>query len=708
MADGTVELEIIADDSEFARKLDQLGDHAEGALGKGMDRAARTVESKSGSIASKVGGMLSAPFQALGDKAASMFPGLADRFSGLGEKAKAALDGIGGAAGKVFSGLGSLALKAGSAIAAGLGAGIAAIGKFAFDAYGEYEQLQGGAELMFGDGYDFIADRAANAYKTVQMSQNDYLRQVNGFAVGLRESLGGDSQAAALLADRIVTAEADIVSATGNSAEAVQNAFAGVMKGNYTMLDNLGLGITATKEGMQEVIDKMNEVNGTSYSIDNLADVQSALIDYVEYVGMAGYASMEGATTIQGSVASMKGAWENFLAGLADPDADLGALAGNLVGTVTNAAGTIVPAFVRAVAGAATELPGAIAELAPVLADGITQAIATAMGMDVHEQESAGELAMRILRVLCNRIVEGAPDLIASAGELLMGIGQAAVEVAPLLVDTLISLVLDLVAVLPDAIPALLQGALAFFGGILTAVVERGPDILNALLNLLESLLRYVFGHVQNMVSAGLQLLGGLLSGVTAKASELLSWFRGLPQRIMDALGNVASKFLSVGSNIINGMIDGVRNAAGNLIGAVTGAAENALNGLKSFLGIASPSKVFRDKVGRWISLGMADGIEAEKGAIEAALEDSVDIRPDSLARLASMPLPAFAGIGHAGGMAGVAGIAGASRSASAAASSAASADISGRLDRILSAIEAGKVIKVDGRELGRTVRKAL
>ena len=99
----------------------------------------------------------------------------------------------------------------------------------------------GGAELLFGDAYDFIAGRAANAYAHVQMSQNEYLQQVNGFATGLKTALGGNEQAAAELAARIIEAEADVVAATGNSQEAVQNAFNGIMKSNFTMLDNLDI-----------------------------------------------------------------------------------------------------------------------------------------------------------------------------------------------------------------------------------------------------------------------------------------------------------------------------------------------------------------------------------------------------------------------------------------------------------------------------------
>lgn len=154
--------------------------------------------------------------------------------------------------------------KIGAAAVAAGSTAVLAIGKQALSAYADYEQLAGGAELMFGEAYDFIAEKAKNAYSTVQMSQNDYLQQVNGFATGLKTALGGNEQAAAELADRIINAEADVVAATGNSQEAVQNAFNGIMKSNYTMLDNLQIGITPTKEGFQEVIDKVNEWNAAN------------------------------------------------------------------------------------------------------------------------------------------------------------------------------------------------------------------------------------------------------------------------------------------------------------------------------------------------------------------------------------------------------------------------------------------------------------
>lgn len=94
-------------------------------------------------------------------------------------------------------------------------AGITAVLKQSVSAYSDYEQLVGGTELMFGEAFDFVMEKSSKAYSAVQLSQNEYLQQVNGFATGLKAALGGDEQAAAELADRIITAEADIVAATG-------------------------------------------------------------------------------------------------------------------------------------------------------------------------------------------------------------------------------------------------------------------------------------------------------------------------------------------------------------------------------------------------------------------------------------------------------------------------------------------------------------
>jgi hypothetical protein len=208
---------------------------------------------------------------------------------------------------------------------------------------------------MFGEAYDYIVEKSKTAFARVQMSQNDYLRQVNGFATGLKFALGGNAQAAAELADKIVVAEADVVAATGQTQEAVQNAFNGIMKSNYTMLDNLLIGITPTKQGYQEMIDKVNAWNAangkaTKYHMGNLAQEQAALVDYIEMVGMKGYAEKEAAGTIQGSLAMTKAAWQDLLVTISN-GGDIGLAVDNLVYAIDKFTSNITPIIERTLIG---------------------------------------------------------------------------------------------------------------------------------------------------------------------------------------------------------------------------------------------------------------------------------------------------------------------------------------------------------------------
>ena len=310
----------------------------------------------------------------------------------------------------IFAGLAGGLISGATVAAAGF---IKSISSSAYQAYSSYEQLAGGTELLFGSAYNAIINKSKDAYKNVQMSQNDYLKQVNGFAVGLKTALNGDEKAAATLADKIITAEADIVAATGNSQEAVQNAFNGIMKSNYSMLDNLQLGINPTKAGMQEVIDKVNEWNktngiATAYTIDNLADVQSALVDYVKMQGMAGYSAAEGAKTIEGSSASVKAAWENVVTAI-----------GRGEGISDAFAGLVESLFGENGEGGFISL---VAARMPIIMDGIGQLI--------------NEGAPYVQQYIPPLIEQMIPPVITTTGTVMIALAESLPQYFPMIADT--------------------------------------------------------------------------------------------------------------------------------------------------------------------------------------------------------------------------------------------------------------------------------
>lgn len=451
---------------------------------------------------------------------------------------------------KLKSGL-VTAAKVGAAAVAAAGTAIVAIGKQAIDQYAEYEQLVGGAELMFGDAYDFVAEKAKSAYSAVQMSQNDYLKQVNGFATGLKTALGGNAQAAAELADKIVNAEADVVAATGASQEMVQNAFNGIMRSNYVMLDNLQLGITPTKEGFQEVIDKVNEWNAangeaTNYVIDNLADAQSALVDYIEMQGLQGYAANEAANTIQGSLASMKGAWQNLLTGVADDNANFEVLVSNFVDSLVGVGANIIPRI-------------------NIVIQGLTQLIT--------------ESSQTIIPLAVETLLQNLPAIVSAGMDLIMALVNGILDNIDLLIDCTLELIDVVVNKLIENLPKLIDGGIRLIIALGIGLIEAIPQLV---------------GKIPEIITA---IIEGFASG--------------------------ASRILDIGKNIVEGVWQGIKNAAKWLKDKVFGFFDDIIGGVKDFLGISSPSKVFAG-IGGFMAEGLGEGFDDQFKSVKKDIENSM------------------------------------------------------------------------------------
>ena len=427
------------------------------------------------------------------------------------DKSKKSYEKIGSAAKKALGVITKVAVTASAAASAAVGA----LTKEAIARFGDYEQLAGGAKLMFGEAYDFIAEKAKTAYKDIQMFQNDYLEQVNGFAIGLKTAMGGDEIGAAKLADRIVTAEADIVAATGNTAENVQNAFNGIMKNNYTMLDNLQIGITPTKEGFQELIDKVNaykEAQGdaTRYTIDNLADCQNALVDYIEMQGLSGYAQAEGADTLQGSMASMTAAWQNMLTGMADPTQDFDELISALIDSVLNFSNNLMPRIMAVL---------------PQMATGIA------------------ELAEGILPLIPQTLEDMLPDVISGANSLIAA-----------LLDTLSSIA-------DTAIPIVTDNADEIIDTLLSGLISALPKVAGSAADLCTALITAILSNADIITQGAMDIITALAKGISDNLDTLIPAVVNAVLTITETLINNTDKLISAAEDIIIGLADGLINS---------------------------------------------------------------------------------------------------------------------------------------------------
>lgn len=583
----------------------------------------------------------------MADTIATAYVTIEPTFEGVSKKLEAGLgdesDKAGRSAGNKFgSGFASV-LGAGTKIAAGAvaaGATAAAgIAKSAMESFAQFEQLAGGAELLFGTASDSVMKNAESAFQRVQMSTNDYLQTANSFATGLKESLGGDSQAAADLADAIIVAQADVVAATGNSAENVANAFAGIMKNNFTMLDNLQLGIKPTKEGMQEVIDKMNELNGTKYEMGNLADMQSAIVDYIDYVGMAGYAQNEASDTIEGSLATMKASWENLLTGLGDKNADLSSLIDNLVTSAETVATNMLPVLEQALIGIST----LVAEMAPVIAEKIPSLLESILPMlltaGVKIAQTLGQGLMSSIPTLVPTLMQYALSLVQNLASFIQANGTQMTQSAATLIHDLISgfaaslpelissaadIVVGLVTALtdPGAITQLVMAAGELIMGLANGLLEALPKLIDAIPQIISNLVAALVAAVPEILAVGIQLIIGLATGLIQAIPRLVAAIPAIILALVGGLKRGVEQIIEVGRDMVAGLWQGIKDRWNALVSDFKHLALDLVDGIKGIFGIGSPSKLFADEIGQWIPAGVAEGIEDGMGTIDKAMGD--------------------------------------------------------------------------------------
>ena len=436
----------------------------------------------------------------------------------------------------------SVSTKAVTAITGAMAAGLTAATTQSVKAYADYEQLVGGVETLFKESESTVLEYANIAYKTAGLSANAYMDTVTSFSASLLQSLDGDTAAAATKADRAITDMADNANKMGTNMRDIQNAYQGFAKQNYTMLDNLKLGYGGTKEEMERLIATANEINAqqgiaTSYSIDSFADIVDAIHVVQENLDITGTTAKEASTTIQGSIASLGAAWENFLTGMADPDQDFDTLLNNLIDSALTAADNLIPRIV--------ELIGALAQ---GIIDNLPQIL-----------KAIGEI--------CNSIIEG--------------FGSLGTTLLPQIIDIGAELLENLIKGFSEKLPDALAKFLDFVQGLGDTLTERAPDIINwgfdMLSKLVDGITKALPVLIQKIpqiiitisgvliknfpliVQRGAELIWQLITGILSSIPDLIA---ALPQ-IFEAVSTTLSAFdwIDIGQKVISFITDGIAQA---------------------------------------------------------------------------------------------------------------------------------------------------
>ncbi len=510
-----------------------------------------------------------------------------DETTGKAEKSTSMFSKIGG---------GLKVIGTGMAVAAGV-AGAAAVGlsQKVISAYADYEQLVGGVDTLFGDASKKVQQFADEAFLTAGLSANEYMETVTGFSASLLQSLGGDTDKAADIANQAVTDMSDNANKMGSDIGSIQNAYQGFAKQNYTMLDNLKLGYGGTQEEMKRLLADAEKVSGIKYDISSFADVTEAIHVMQTEMGITGTTALEATETISGSIAGMSSAWENLLAGMGNADADVGKLVDNLVEQFGHVVKNITPVLATIVSALPPLLNGlltAVADLLPTLLTAVTDLFNQVLQTLLTLLPGLIPVVVDTLLSLVQTIVDNLPLFIDVAMQiitaLVTGIAQALPTLIPAAVQALITIVQGLINNLPMLLDAALQLIVGLAQGLLTAL----PMLIQSLPAIITALVSFLIGSIPLIIDAGIQLLISLVAELPTIITAIVEAIPFIITAVISALNDAIPQLIEAGVMLFIALVENLPQIIIAIVGAIPQIMVALIDGFLSYIGILAKTGV--------------------------------------------------------------------------------------------------------------------
>lgn len=451
--------------------------------------------------------------------------------------------GLQSAMGSAISAVGKFSA---AAVAAGATA-VAALTKSAVESYADYEQLVGGVETLFKDSAGIVQEYAANAFQTAGLSANDYMETVTGFSASLLQSVGGDTEEAARIADQAITDMADNANKMGSSMESIQNAYQGFAKQNYTMLDNLKLGYGGTKQEMERLLADAEKLSGVHYDISNLNDVYEAIHVVQGELGITGTTAEEASTTIQGSAAAMKAAWQNMLTGIADENANFDGLINNLVNSIETFAQNIIPRVEQALKGIGKLVSG----LAPIIVEALP-------GLVENVLPGFIDAIMEVVNSIVEAIPEVIPVLIQALVDIVTQLIECLAENLPTIIEAVIQGLEQIMNSLAENLPTIISGITEMLLQVVQVIISNAPQFLQAFLNLLLSFAEAELQALPQIIAALPTLINGIIDFLIQAIPMVMDGFIQLMTSLCEALPEIIAAITEVLPQLIDGIISGI------------------------------------------------------------------------------------------------------------------------------------------------------
>lgn len=524
-------------------------------------------------------------------------------------------------------------------VAVGVGASITAIGtglsvlvKNAVDNYAEYEQLVGGVESIFGgvekgaEQIKKVTDTANEAWKNLTMSQNDYYKNFTSTYPLMKNDIE-DQNEAIKQTNRLMTLESDLANTFGYSVEQASTAINWALKGSFNYIDNLNLGIKGTQEGFLEA------AHNVGYMVDDISELSSSdILDILEKTadqyGVLGKTAEEARKTIQGSTKMMKASWSNLLNGMADDNADFDKLVDDFVNSVGAAFDNLLPRIITALEGIGELVPRlleVLTEHLPELIEGLQNILNSLMTSIIEILPQIAPFITQIILTIVQLLTDNLPSILEAGITILVTLIQGITQALPDLIPVMVQVIMDMVNILLDNIDEIIECGIELLVALTEGIMNALPELISRLPEIIIKIVSKLIELSPQLLSAALRIILALAEGLIKFIPEMISKIPQIIKSIVSAFKQGIGDFINIGKNLLKGIWNGISNTKEWLVNKIKGIGKAITGTFKKIFGIKSPSKLFRNEIGKNLILGVGVAFEKDDDLIDKQISDFGD-----------------------------------------------------------------------------------
>lgn len=470
--------------------------------------------------------------------------------------------------------------------------------------FGELEQNLGGSAAVFGSYADAVVEKSKSAYKNMGVAQSEYLATANKMG-SLFQGSGLSQERSLELTTKAMQRATDVASVMGIDTSQALESIAGAAKGNFTMMDNLGVAMNATTLQAYAAGKGINFVWNKASNAEKAELAMQMFFEKTEQY--AGNFAREAESTLTGSIGMTKAAMQTLKENLGNSEADLEPMIMNLLNSVK--------AVVRNAAPVVQNIINAILEQTPSLLNAGAQ----------------------MVNSLLDGLVSNLAPILSGAVDVVFTLVDGIVANLDPIMQAAVTLIVVLVGALADNIDKVIDAAFTLVDSLVNALLQDDnlSKILNSAVRLVIEISTGLIANVPRLIPAAFQLIGGIVKGLWDNKGLVVDAIVKVCKAMLEGFKNFfgihspSTVFAGLGKNLLEGLWNGIKNMKDWLIRKIKSLGSAVTDAMKSVLGIHSPSTVFRDQIGKNMALGVGVGFETTMRDVAKRMTDSIPMDVD-------------------------------------------------------------------------------